>query len=227
MSDIHDHDSRPADETPDQSWQNAETPRFGTQADVPRPSDIRSAIAGHTEAVAASNQPWQSNDMPRFGARMAEPMQASHTSAVSDFPAPLAESNTAPESDPVVDVVDPAAEPFFGEPAAVEESFTLADLRLEALDRAIARDPTAAINLLLRGELYLALDQIDAAAADFTRALALAEAEAESLRWGYANSAVIDRATDGLREVAHHPVAPASVVPLMVEPSAVFEPDRP
>ena len=73
------------------------------------------------------------------------------------------------------------------------------ELRIEALTRAIEQYPNTPTNYVLRGEVYLTIKQHSLAAADFHRALGLAEARVDELPWGYANAAVIDRAQNGLR----------------------------
>jgi hypothetical protein len=73
--------------------------------------------------------------------------------------------------------------------------------RLQELNDAIERYPNTPTNYVLRGEVYLAFNQHALAAADFKRALDLAEARLDGLPWGYATAAFIDRARIGLRRV--------------------------
>ncbi len=74
------------------------------------------------------------------------------------------------------------------------------DQRLLALDEAIARAPSAAVNYVLRGELLLQHGAADEAAADFQQALRLAEAELAASRWGISAQVTRDRALTGLRD---------------------------
>lgn len=75
------------------------------------------------------------------------------------------------------------------------------DQRLLALDEAIARVPSAAVNYVVRGELLLLLHgAADEAAADFQQALHLAEAEMAASRWGISAQVTRDRALTGLRD---------------------------
>jgi uncharacterized protein HemY len=72
--------------------------------------------------------------------------------------------------------------------------------RLRLLSRKIEKIPEAPVNYVLRGELYLSVNEYERAAADFRQALALAEALDPELDWGYINAAYIDRAHEGLRQ---------------------------
>ena len=74
--------------------------------------------------------------------------------------------------------------------------------QLQVLDDAIARHPDAAINYVLRGEFWLKHSQHAEAIADFTKAIALAQAELDASDWEYREQAVLDRAQRGLR-MAH------------------------
>jgi hypothetical protein len=77
----------------------------------------------------------------------------------------------------------------------------LRENRIEILTEAIERDPEAAVNYVLRGEAFLQKNAENEAAADFNRALELAERQAEDADWGYIDRAVADRAREGLRRV--------------------------
>jgi len=57
------------------------------------------------------------------------------------------------------------------------------------------------VNFVLRGELYLSVDEYEKATADFQMALTLAEQLDPELDWGYINSAYIDRAHKGLSQI--------------------------
>lgn len=70
---------------------------------------------------------------------------------------------------------------------------------LGVLTAAIQRHPEAPSNYVVRGEFYLGRGEILAAAADFRRALQLAESGAAGAVWGYVYTALADRAREGLR----------------------------
>ncbi len=74
--------------------------------------------------------------------------------------------------------------------------------RLNDLNRAIEEAPTAAVNYLLRGELYLVQREQQQAQADLEQAVALAEGEYAAADWGFGAQAVQDRALAGLRKLA-------------------------
>jgi hypothetical protein len=74
------------------------------------------------------------------------------------------------------------------------------DERLAELNQTIAEHPNAAINYVLRGELYLNKGEITLAQADFRWAFTLADAAFEASDWGFVAQVVRDRALDGLRE---------------------------
>ncbi|PJF45205.1 MAG: hypothetical protein CUN55_00110 [Phototrophicales bacterium] len=71
--------------------------------------------------------------------------------------------------------------------------------RKELLDRAIDSNPNAAINYVLRGELWLLNEEYHAAIADFEKAIMLAEQEVELCDWVYLPQAILDRARQGLK----------------------------
>lgn len=70
--------------------------------------------------------------------------------------------------------------------------------RLLELDQAIASYPDAAVNYVLRGEIYLELGQYALAAQDFQQGLTLAVTELENNRWGLVAQTLQDRAQTGL-----------------------------
>lgn len=74
--------------------------------------------------------------------------------------------------------------------------------RLVSLTRAIESFPDAPINYLLRGELHLELGQLEFAREDCQQALALAEIQAESDRWGITAQSILDRARQHLEHLA-------------------------
>lgn len=73
------------------------------------------------------------------------------------------------------------------------------EMRLADLNRAIAEHPDAAMNYVLRGELYLEVRDDQLARADFEQALALAAQEVETADWGIIAQVAQDRAAQGLR----------------------------
>lgn len=121
-------------------------------------------------------------------------------------------------SEPVLDVVDYAPElieasssvPVFNsvpEPVwkkllrqmlGTPDSETLQQ-RVNELNRAIADDPEAAINYVLRGEAYLQTREYALAYADFQQGLEMATAQVEQNDWGIVAQAVQDRAAQGLK----------------------------
>ncbi len=121
-------------------------------------------------------------------------------------------------SEPVLDVVDYAQElieasssvPVFNsapEPVwkkllrqmlGTPDSETLQQ-RVNELNRAIADDPEAAINYVLRGEAYLQTREYALAYADFQQGLEMATTQVEQNDWGIVAQAVQDRAAQGLK----------------------------
>ncbi len=73
--------------------------------------------------------------------------------------------------------------------------------RLDALTRKIEAYPNAPVNYVLRGEVYSEGGDDDLAAADFRRAIELADARDQALDWGYINASYVDRARAGLRQL--------------------------
>lgn len=71
--------------------------------------------------------------------------------------------------------------------------------RLEELTAAIERYPDAPSNYVYRGELLLEEGYFEGAAADFEKALGIADSLAESANWGYIYRGLADRAREGLR----------------------------
>jgi hypothetical protein len=76
-----------------------------------------------------------------------------------------------------------------------------ANSRLAALTDAIAANPDAAVNYVMRGELFLEHGERELAYADFVKALTLAAAQLETEEWGLVAQAVQDRAEAGLRRL--------------------------
>jgi|GEM_PF-5994861 len=74
-------------------------------------------------------------------------------------------------------------------------------LRMYVLNNAIETYPDAAVNYLLRGELYLEIGRHDAAKDDFEKALELATDQYDNERWGLASQTVKDRAMRGLHQI--------------------------
>ncbi len=85
-----------------------------------------------------------------------------------------------------------------GRPDAAELEMRLADL-----NRAIEKHPDAAMNYVLRGELYLEARDYQQASVDFEQALALASHEVSTADWGIIAQVVQDRALQGLRFVVY------------------------
>jgi tetratricopeptide (TPR) repeat protein len=77
--------------------------------------------------------------------------------------------------------------------------------QLRELVNAIERHPDAAVNYVLRGELYLKARQWDEAREDFRMALSLARSQYESSAWGVLAQGVQDRAIQGLRLLGEEP----------------------
>ena len=76
--------------------------------------------------------------------------------------------------------------------------------RLNDLNLAIANNPEAAANFMLRGEIRLAQKHYELARDDFLEAIRLAEAQFESDSWGLAAQSVMDRAREGLRHTMRY-----------------------
>lgn len=73
--------------------------------------------------------------------------------------------------------------------------------RMYLLTQAIETYPDAAVNHLLRGELYLKIRERELAQQDFEKALELAEAQFDNDRWGLGSQALQDRARRGLQRI--------------------------
>jgi hypothetical protein len=73
--------------------------------------------------------------------------------------------------------------------------------RLAALTRKIERYPDYPVNYVLRGELLIEIGNPAKALEDFRKAIALSEQHDPDLDWGYLNSAFLDRAHRGVREI--------------------------
>lgn len=72
--------------------------------------------------------------------------------------------------------------------------------RLEQLTRAINDSPDAAVNYVLRGEVYMDMGEYALAHADFQRGYEIAEAHFEIADWGLLDQALRDRALAGLNK---------------------------
>jgi tetratricopeptide (TPR) repeat protein len=123
---------------------------------------------------------------------------------------PAQEVEEAPEAldepEPVVEEVPPQPVTFmewlrglFSGPVAQ---------RLDSLNDAIKRHPQAALNYVLRGEIWLDRGEYEMAAADFERAQALAAEQFDEDDWGLVSQTLRDQAEHGLqramRKLAHH-----------------------
>jgi hypothetical protein len=82
---------------------------------------------------------------------------------------------------------------LFGSSEGIEQ-------RLRSLSLAIEKHPETPANYVLRGELYLDVGENELAAADFQRALELAEAQFEASDWGGIAQVMRDRAEAGLEK---------------------------
>jgi len=85
--------------------------------------------------------------------------------------------------------------------AAVNLEAVNYDDALIELDDAIALNPDAAVNYVLRGEIYMKLKNYTLAAADFEHALSLTAESVENSDWGLLEQVMQDRARQGLRRV--------------------------
>ena len=92
----------------------------------------------------------------------------------------------------------PPSENWRAQRAAIREQDFIG--RINDLTAQIERYPNTPVNFIIRGEVYLAHGQADAASIDFQRALDLAESRVDTLPWGYVNAGLIDRAREGLVE---------------------------
>lgn len=87
---------------------------------------------------------------------------------------------------------------FFKTASEKKEEFRT---RIIILSHTIETHPDAAVNYVLRGELYLALRERELAQQDFEKALELAEAQFDNDRWGLGSQAILDRARLGLQRI--------------------------
>ena len=74
---------------------------------------------------------------------------------------------------------------------------------LEALSTSIELYPNDPTSYLLRGEYFEAQRQFHLAAVDYQQALALAQEDVQTARWGLIAQVVQDRAMMGLRRVTN------------------------
>jgi len=86
---------------------------------------------------------------------------------------------------------------LFGSPEEIEQ-------RLRSLSLTIEKYPDTPANYVLRGELYLDVNEYELAAADFQRALELASTQFEASDWGGIAQVMRDRAEAGLERVLRH-----------------------
>jgi len=119
-----------------------------------------------------------------------------HTDAAPEMVAALAE----PES--VIDVQAPVPieKPDFWQRVRSVFAASPSDrvARLTQLTRAIEDAPEAAVNYVLRGELYMDMREYALAHVDFQRAYEVAEAHFEIADWGFMEQVMRDRALAGL-----------------------------
>ena len=73
--------------------------------------------------------------------------------------------------------------------------------RLNELSDAINIHPDAAVNYVLRGEIYAQMGDTEAAQVDFEKALALIATQKENDRWGITAQALQDRALRALQQI--------------------------
>lgn len=73
--------------------------------------------------------------------------------------------------------------------------------RLNSLTQAIEDAPDAAVNYVLRAELYVSVHEYALAQTDFQRAIDLAETQFELDDWGLLDQAMRDRAIAGMEKV--------------------------
>jgi hypothetical protein len=108
----------------------------------------------------------------------------------------IAADESVVEAEPAQEAVAPAKVGIF---AGLLGSRSAKEAQYRELSYAIERRPSAPSNFVLRGEVALKLRDYEGAAQDFRHALALAQAEMVSNRWGVIAQAMQDRALDGLR----------------------------
>ena len=195
----------PLDESPDEMRFDTESPEKRPDVTLLEPSVI----------IDAADQPEQLADEALVGWHAPAPVQFSSEAANSPIEfAPLPESYSAYREPPVAPLeADQAAAPevpapHFGELTLPEDwrmrraSIHRRELteRIQNLTAQIDRYPHTPVNFVVRGEVYLANGQAEAAKGDFQRALDLAEGRVDELPWGYVNAGLIDRAREGLNE---------------------------
>lgn len=122
--------------------------------------------------------------------------EVAHTDAAPEmFAAPS-------EPEPVIEAQSPVAVEQPGLGRRVRQFFAGSPsdraARLAQLTRAIENAPEAAVNYVLRGELYMDMREYALAHADFQRAYEVAEAHFEIADWGFMEQVMRDRALAGL-----------------------------
>ncbi len=193
-----------------------ETAQFNTEEQTKPPE----------AAPAAPEEPdygWSIREAPQFENKVVEAQvePEAYVSAVqtADFPDSEAESNSYESlllnETEIAALEDTTPEPLMdearrknmlGEKIPKEWIDTYgadAAQRLRLLSKKIEKLPDAPVNFVLRGELYLAAGETEKAAADFQKAITLAEQLDPELDWGYINTAYIDRAIKGLRQITN------------------------
>lgn len=125
-----------------------------------------------------------------FSEPVSEALEAGDTTQIGEMTQPIAPPVNAPVS--IGDAPLPLMTLLFRPRRAAE-------LRIEALTRAIERHPNAPSIYVLRGEMRLKLGRYADAEMDFRRALDLAAAQVESQDWGVVAQVAQDRALAGLK----------------------------
>ncbi len=198
----YDEDPQGSSTAPDEGgWSVNEQPRFSTVMDSNTPAFIdipaealhpQATVSDSVETIDAAIHEIYSDDTP--AAEIAAEVQL-----VGDaLPALAPQPDELPAiTEEAASFVDADTQPF----DLTDAPQTVAEVRLAALTRKIVAYPEVPVNYVLRGELYLSLNQPAAAAHDFEQAITLGEALDRELDWGYLNAAYIDRANEGLRRL--------------------------
>lgn len=80
--------------------------------------------------------------------------------------------------------------------------------RLVMLERSIDSDPQSPVGYVLRGEVYLAMNEPHKAMLDFKAALERSERQLQTREWGVVAQAMQDRAQAGLKRAQRQATAP-------------------